>query len=181
MTFYFEPDVINKMKSLETYNKQDDISCVNGIIIRAIKEDADVEILYTNSVGINKVFHIRSIKFSSKYGNDYIVAFCDEACKELTFKIEQIKRANIIWNMVHSKNMKAPEDGMYLMACRGDMHLIYELYYYSKGSPFLSDSQMRMNIIIINLKLFLLHIILFLYTRRMIVLTGLPISIRTIF
>ena len=124
------------MEPLENENKQDKIPLVNCIIEKAIKEDAVMEILYINNQGINKLFHIRSLKFSPKFGNDYIVAYCDEAYKELTFKISYIKRANIVWNNIPDKNTQVPESGIYLLACRGDMHLIYELYYYTKGSLF---------------------------------------------
>lgn len=40
------------------------------------------------------------------------------------------------WCYILDDNEFAPDDGLYVMACRGDNHIVYEVYWFSKGDRF---------------------------------------------
>ena len=40
------------------------------------------------------------------------------------------------WCYILDENDTAPDEGLYVMACRGDNHIIYEIYRFSKGDRF---------------------------------------------
>ena len=86
-----------------------------------------------------KTRHISDIRYSPIYGDSYIICFCEEADKELTFKIEKIVYIKSLWIGIMSKDDIAPKDGVYLIACGGlgqGIDIEYELHILIKGDTF---------------------------------------------
>lgn len=112
---------------------------MNKEAIREIIENQGVyEIRYLKDEEIN-TRHISNIRYSPTYGNLYILAFCEEADKELTFKIEKILYIKNLWIGILSKDDIAPKDGLYLIACGGlgqGIDIEYELLNLKEGDKY---------------------------------------------
>ena len=91
------------------------------------------EIDYCKPNGEMRTRHIMDACFSVKYGNNYIDASCDESHGVLTFKVDRISGIRCSWIEIHDTSEVAPEDGVYVFACRGDNHHEYEMYKMNKG------------------------------------------------
>ena len=86
-----------------------------------------------------KTRHISNVQYSPMYGDSYISCFCEEAGKELTFKIEKIVYIKNLWMGIMSKDDIAPKAGVYLIACGGlgqGIDIEYELHILIKGDMF---------------------------------------------
>lgn len=114
---------------------------INGLIDLAIKHHCPLEIVYSKDGRETRTFSLRSVAYSSKYGNGYISAYCDEGQTELTFRINKILDVTIEWVDVFPPEYRVKQDGLYLVTCRSDMHLEYELRKYNKGEDIIASYQ----------------------------------------
>lgn len=108
-------------------------------INEAIRFQGVVEIEYLKPAGLpseSVIRHITDIEESSKYGSAYIDAYCLGSHSVLTFKKERIKRVEWIWRNIYDQDMSAPNDGLYVIVCRGDNHLVFEMYQLKRGEKF---------------------------------------------
>lgn len=107
-----------------------------------------VEVEYCKMESSSTILHINNIKFSEKYGRDYIYAYCYESLGIITLKISRIQRIQQSWTKIEDKTMLAPKRGIYVFTCLGDNHLVYEVYKMEKGEPlwmYFSDKFSHMN------------------------------------
>lgn len=110
---------------------------IRDIIDIAIRHHCHLEIVYSKDGRETKVLNLKSVTYSSKYGENFISAYCNESQSELTFRIDKILHADIEWVDVFPHNSCALQDGLYLTSCRSDMHLEFELRKYRKGENLL--------------------------------------------
>lgn len=89
---------------------------IQEIIQFAVEYRRNIIFLYSQEEGINNVMYLRSIKYSP-YGKKYITGVCDGSKNELTFKIDKIKRAEIMWNEILDENTLPKGNGLYLITC----------------------------------------------------------------
>ena len=106
---------------------------IRGLIDKAIKSDSSVTITYSKDGEVPKEFRLIRPSYSPKYGKGYVVGYCHEYDSELTFRIDRIIDADIDWVDVFPPEYRVKQDGLYLVACRSDVHLEYELRKYNKG------------------------------------------------
>lgn len=103
-------------------------------------ESPDVyEIRYLKDNEI-KIRHISDVRYSPLYGNSCILAFCEEADKELTFRIDKIVYINKLWMGIMSKDAIAPKDGIYLLAFAvlgQGIDIYYKLLSFKEGETFI--------------------------------------------
>lgn len=97
----------------------------------AIKQNRRLEIVYSKEGSAPKVFVLSSVTYS-KYGNNYITGFCGRNFPEMTFRIDKIQYAELEWTDVFPPKSNVNRDGLYLVTCRGDNCLDYELRNYNK-------------------------------------------------
>lgn len=106
----------------------------NASTIRSLVGSQDsFEIDYCKTNGEKCTHHIVDLCFSKEYGNNYISAYCIEACTYLTFKIDRINGIRQAWIEIFNTETTAPKSGIYIFACRGDNHLEFEMYRMYKG------------------------------------------------
>ena len=79
--------------------------------------------------------------YSPKYGKGYVVGYCHEYDSELTFRIDRITDADIDWVDVFPPEFRVKQNGLYLVACRNDMHLEFELRKYNNGGDIIAFYQ----------------------------------------
>lgn len=106
---------------------------VRDIIDTAITQHKPLEIAYSRDGNDTKLFNLNSITYSQKYGRNYICGYCEKYKSELTFCIDKIIYADVGWIEILGKDVYTKRDGLYLITCRGDMHLEFELRKYKKG------------------------------------------------
>ncbi len=107
-----------------------------------------VEIEYCKMGSSSTILHINDIKFSEKYGRDFISAYCYESLEIITLTISRIQRILHSWTRIVNKTMLAPKRGLYVFTCLGDNHLVYEVYMMEKDEPlwkYFSDDFSHMN------------------------------------
>lgn len=80
-----------------------------------------------------RIWHISIFETPNKYGGRCIQAYCHEMEKSLFFNINKIVSAERYWIDIFDENETASKSGAYLFACRGDNHLVTELYSLKKG------------------------------------------------
>ncbi len=99
-----------------------------------IERQGVYEIVYRDELG-ERVYHISDIK--ARYDNNSITAYCHETDYEIDherfFSIEEILSAKRYWIDILEEDEVAPKSGVYLFACRGDNHLIAELFRLEQG------------------------------------------------
>lgn len=96
----------------------------------AIKQQGVIEIDYENQMGKRSLLHISCLE-KKKDGN--ILAFCKESQSNLTLIAERIHILKWIWKNIYSQEDVTPRKGIYIFACRGDNHLVFECYQMEKG------------------------------------------------
>ena len=111
---------------------------IRELIDQAIYYDRSITITYSKDGGIPREFHLIRPSYSPKYGKGYLVGYSHEYDSELTFKIERITDADIDWVDAFPPEYRVKQDGLYLVACRSDMHLEYELRKYNKGEDIIA-------------------------------------------
>lgn len=114
---------------------------IRELIDQAIKNGSSVTVTYSKDGEASRDFHLIRPSYSPKYGKNYIVGYCHEYESELTFKIDNIIDTDIEWVDVFPPKYCAKQDGLYLVACRSDMHLEYELRRYNKGEDIIASYQ----------------------------------------
>ena len=78
---------------------------IEEVIDRAVQMKSTIEIEYCSRSGRTFTCSICDIQYSQYYGGHYIVAFCNDWGKDMTFKISRIQRVNghaftkILWDM----------------------------------------------------------------------------------
>ncbi|WP_242358091.1 hypothetical protein [Bacteroides acidifaciens] len=73
------------------------------------------------------------LNYSDKYGNGYVQAYCGPYSNKLfTFKIDRIKDIKPIWTRI-TFNDVVSASGIYVFACAGDNHILFEIYRLEKG------------------------------------------------
>ena len=112
---------------------------IRDIIDNAVLSNRQLTITYSKDGIESNIFHLSSVVYSTKYGNNYIVGRCNGS--ELTFKVDKIINAEIEWRDVYINNPSVNADGLYLITCRSDMHLEFELRKYKKGDNILEPYQ----------------------------------------
>lgn len=105
-------------------------------IDQAIKARADIFIEYSKDGVTIKPYQLTKLSYSEKYGKNCICGTPIDSDTELTFRVDRIKNVELHWNDFFGSNTVAPETGLFLMACRGDNHLVFELMKYKKGDRF---------------------------------------------
>lgn len=80
-----------------------------------IEHQGVYEIKYKKDENV-KIWHVSNIMISPDFGDSNILAYCHEACKELTFNITKILSIHQYWIGILSKDTTVPKDGMYLIA-----------------------------------------------------------------
>lgn len=116
----------------------------NGImnkeaINEMIERQGVYEIKYQKEEDV-KNLHISNIRFSPEFGDSYIVAYCHEADKELTYKISRILSIQDYWIGILSKDATVPNDGTYLIASSylgQGVDIEYGLFVLKEGDPFI--------------------------------------------
>lgn len=111
-----------------------------------------IEILYMNSRGdLNKhILDCIDLKIGNRSKNFETYAY--DAGKVLKFSVANIRSIKVLtlgntqsltfgkwyrqWTHIFSENLKCEADGIYVIACRGDQHLIFELFKLEKNSRF---------------------------------------------
>ena len=111
---------------------------IRELIDQAIYYDRSITITYSKDGGIPREFHLIRLSYSPKYGNDYLVGYSTEYDSELTFKIDKIIDADIEWLDVLPPDYFVKRDGLYLVTCRSDNHMEYELRKYNKGEDMIA-------------------------------------------
>lgn len=114
---------------------------IKDIIEIAVKHHSPLKILYSKNGQDAKLFYLKSVVYSQEYGNNCIKAYCEDYNSDLTFRIDRIIQADIEWVDVYTHNSFALNDGLYLVICRSDMHLEFELRKYCKGDNILDSYQ----------------------------------------
>lgn len=107
----------------------------------AIECSSPVTITYSKDGFESKIFHLDHVAYSPVFGNNYINAYCQENQKTLTFRIDKILHVEIEWIDVFPHNSCANRDGLYLVTCRSDMHLEFELRNYRRWDNMLDHYQ----------------------------------------
>ena len=80
-----------------------------------------------------RIWHISNIEVHKDYEGNVITAYCHELERDINFSISKIVSAKRYWIDILDDNDVAPQSGIYLFVCRGDNHLITELYRLDKG------------------------------------------------
>ena len=106
------------------------------LIDQAIKARTDIFIEYSKDGNTAKPYQLTKISYSEKFGESYICGTPVDSDTELTFRLDRIRKVELHWNDFFDSNTVAPETGLFLMACRGDNHLVFELMKYKKGDRF---------------------------------------------
>lgn len=83
-----------------------------------------------------RVWHISNIELHKDYDGKVVTAFCQELEKDLNYSISKIVSARRYWIDIIEEDEVAPQSGIYLFTCRGDNHLITELYHLDQGERF---------------------------------------------
>ena len=99
----------------------------------AYEQQGIIEIDYENLSGKRTKLHICDLE---KQKNDDLLAFCIESQKDLTFNANRIHHMKWIWKYIFNQDDVAPQKGIYVFACRGDNHLVFEVYQLNKGDKF---------------------------------------------
>lgn len=105
----------------------------NYIVTNDIGSPDCFEVEYYKNEHSTSVFHISDIRVSEKYGEEYVTAICHESESEITLKIDRIKHITPHWIKIIDENMVAPKSGLFVFACLGDMHIVYETIILNKG------------------------------------------------
>lgn len=122
------------------------------ILYKASEQNLCLDMNYTNLSGNQNRHIISDLKLDKKYKS--FTAYSFQYKEVLNFKIERIKDIKILsiensplltlgtgtnaWTHIFSINAKAPQSGIYVIACRGDNHLIFEFYHIKKDECFWS-------------------------------------------
>ncbi len=80
-----------------------------------------------------RIWHISNIELHKDYEGNVITAYCHELEKDINYSISKIVSAKRYWIDILEEIDVAPQSGIYLFICRGDNHLITELYYLDQG------------------------------------------------
>ena len=80
-----------------------------------------------------RVWHISNIELHKDYDGKVVTAFCHESEKDLNYSVSKVVSARRYWIDFIEKDEVAPPSGTYLFTCRGDNHLITELYHLDQG------------------------------------------------
>ena len=80
-----------------------------------------------------RIWHISNIEVHKDYEGNVITAYCHELERDINFSISKIVSAKRYWIDILDDNDVAPQSGIYLFVCRGDNHLITELYRLDQG------------------------------------------------
>lgn len=73
------------------------------------------------------------LNYSDKYGNGYVQAYCNPYHDKLfTFKIDKIKDKKSLWIKTTFNNV-VPTSGIYVFACAGDNHILFEIHRLERG------------------------------------------------
>ena len=99
----------------------------------AISRQGVFEVEYQKPDGSHVTRHLSDISFSEKYGDRCIDAYCHESGSYLTFRNDRIIGIRQIWVNIYGKDGVAHQDGVYIFACRGDNHLVFEIYELKEG------------------------------------------------
>lgn len=108
------------------------------VINEMIERQGVYEITYKKDEDV-KIRHISNIMISPDYGDSCISAYCNEACKELTFNTKKILSIKEYWIGIMSKDETAPQNGMYLIARGGlgqGIDIEYEFLELKEGESF---------------------------------------------
>lgn len=90
------------------------------------------EIVYRKE-DVERTWHISNIEKDKNYNGNVITAYCHELEKDLNYNISKIVSAQRYWIDIIEADAVAPQSGIYLFICRGDNHLITELYHLDQG------------------------------------------------
>ena len=101
----------------------------------AINRGSDIIISYSKDGGSTSVFHLTDVKYSEKYGKNYITGLNGEV--KLTFKIERIISIEAGWVDIFDRDICSIYDGLYLIAFNGPWFLEYELVICEEGDKIL--------------------------------------------
>lgn len=98
-----------------------DRQIINEIINNAVEYKRQLTIAYSKDGIKSNTFHLSSVVYSPRYSNDYIVGRCYDYDSELSFKVDKIINAEIEWVDVLNPDIRNCQDGLYIIAERGDM------------------------------------------------------------
>jgi hypothetical protein len=82
------------------------------------------------------LWHISDIELSKEYPEKYILAYCHEVEKELTFSINKIAAAKKYWIELLDKDIVVDIEGLYVLACMEDNYVGRRVAYIKKGDPY---------------------------------------------
>ena len=117
-------------------------------ILRQVNPRWLFEIQYVNNNNVTTWHIITDLVFNSKKESRLFTAYSSLSTMKLTFNMDNIKDLKILtkdtpmitegrgagkWNYIMSEDLKTPLEGFYIIACAGDMHLVYEFYKLEKG------------------------------------------------
>lgn len=109
------------------------INMIREVLDHAIERGCGITLVYSKDGEIRKQFFLHKVSYHPQYGKNYIVGYCKEYDSELTFKVDKIIDTDVEWIDIFPPNSPTRKDGLYLVACRSDMHLEYELRDYKMG------------------------------------------------
>lgn len=125
---------------------------INELLNKVAGCDLALEILYVNINGISNkhILNCSDLKINKR--NKKFKAYSYKFEKVLTFSNDNVKDVKILtlqdmpeltvgkgfsqWTYIFSNDIKSDEDGLYLIACRGDNHLVFELLNLKKNTCF---------------------------------------------
>jgi hypothetical protein len=80
------------------------------------------------------IIHIGVIKWSEIH-SDCIWCYCNEWGIYITLNYKKIETCKQYWTETWDNKELAQQTGLHLFACRGDNHLITEIYWFNEGEP----------------------------------------------
>lgn len=115
-------------------------------------QEVALEIQYVNSAGISNKHIIDCSDLKTSKRRTTFDAFAFNIGTELTFAIDNVKGIKVLtlentpsltfgkgyrqWTYVFSEDLRCEKDGIYMIVCRGDNHLVFELYKMEKNTRF---------------------------------------------
>lgn len=107
---------------------------IRETINKAIQTQRNIIMEYSKDGLSSKLYQLTKINY--KPDEEYICGTPINSVKELTFRVNRIINIELLWNDISDREMEAPASGLFLIACRADMHLEFELMKYNKGDKF---------------------------------------------
>jgi len=115
---------------------------VKEIIDKAIKTEGIIEFVYSKDGVNDRFFQLSDVMYSSEHGINFISGTPLNSDTELTFRIDKIKKIQLMWNDVYCERVQLKKGGIYLVEFLGDNYIDFAIKDF-KGGEELSASTYR--------------------------------------